>query len=209
MFNSARSRRRIAFRASSLRLALIGCTLQLLLAVCAEAAPIVLSFDGLQPNEGVAEFYNGGFGSLGSGPGPGLGVSFSPGWTLTPAGLPPPAIQASGMAIVNIHGGWVGTTSWYALTGNGVAVRFFDQEDGLGSLIGALTIGPAAFFTPAGATLPMFRSIVFDSMGTYQVDTLVNGAFVVPEPETWRLVAFGMLGWAVVVRRSRARRATP
>ncbi len=39
---------------------------------------IVLTFEGLEDNESVEEFYDGGLGSEGSGPGPELGVTFSP-----------------------------------------------------------------------------------------------------------------------------------
>jgi hypothetical protein len=35
-----------------------------------------LTFEGLQNEEGVANYYNGGYGSLGSGPGPNFGITF-------------------------------------------------------------------------------------------------------------------------------------
>jgi hypothetical protein len=44
----------------------------------AGAAVIVLDFEGLQDLETVQEFYNGGTGGNGSGPGTNLGASFSP-----------------------------------------------------------------------------------------------------------------------------------
>jgi len=37
----------------------------------------LITFEGLQTFEQVGEYYNGGFGSMGSGPGPAYGVSFS------------------------------------------------------------------------------------------------------------------------------------
>jgi hypothetical protein len=40
-----------------------------------------LSFNELQFGEGVLEYYNGGFGGAGSGPGPAFGVSFTSGLT--------------------------------------------------------------------------------------------------------------------------------
>ena len=43
----------------------------------AAAAPIVLTFEGLADWEGVAEFYNGGTGTLGSGPGSNHGIRFT------------------------------------------------------------------------------------------------------------------------------------
>ncbi|MFY9727554.1 MAG: hypothetical protein WB579_06070 [Bryobacteraceae bacterium] len=43
----------------------------------ANASLIVLNFEGLQNDEGVLSYYDGGYGSLGSGPGPSYGVTFT------------------------------------------------------------------------------------------------------------------------------------
>ena len=43
----------------------------------AAAVPLVLTFEGLQNTEDVNAFYNGGTGSLGSGPGTNFGIQFS------------------------------------------------------------------------------------------------------------------------------------
>ena len=43
----------------------------------AQAAPFVLTFEGLGDLEPVGDFYNGGLGGNGSGPGPNFGVTFS------------------------------------------------------------------------------------------------------------------------------------
>ena len=47
--------------------------------ICASPAMAgpVLTFEGLQNFERVENYYNGGTGSLGSGPGPGYGITFS------------------------------------------------------------------------------------------------------------------------------------
>jgi hypothetical protein len=42
------------------------------------AIPFVLNFGGLQNNEEVLNYYNGGAGSLGSGPGANYGITFTP-----------------------------------------------------------------------------------------------------------------------------------
>jgi hypothetical protein len=47
------------------------------LAVAASAAPVTLTFEGLQDQETILDYYNGGFGGSGSGPGPNYGVSFT------------------------------------------------------------------------------------------------------------------------------------
>ena len=46
--------------------------------LAAQAGTIVLTFEGLQNNEQVLNYYNGGFGGNGSGPGPNYGVVFGP-----------------------------------------------------------------------------------------------------------------------------------
>jgi hypothetical protein len=47
------------------------------IAVSAHANPITLNFDGLSDGEYVGSYYAGGSGSLGSGPGPNYGITFS------------------------------------------------------------------------------------------------------------------------------------
>lgn len=44
----------------------------------ARAGTIVLTFEGLQDNEAVMNYYNGGLGGNGSGPGPNYGITFGP-----------------------------------------------------------------------------------------------------------------------------------
>lgn len=45
-------------------------------AVPASAGPIILTFEGLQDQEAIMNFYNGGLGGSGSGPGPAWGIVF-------------------------------------------------------------------------------------------------------------------------------------
>jgi len=55
----------------------------------AAADPIVLTFSGPQNMERPLNYYNGGFGSLGSGPGPAFGISFSQNVTVISVGSKP------------------------------------------------------------------------------------------------------------------------
>jgi len=64
------------------------------------SAATTISFDQLQAGEDVLNYYNGGLGSMGSGPGPSAGVIFSPGWI---AG-PPDAYSAPGGKSAAISG---------------------------------------------------------------------------------------------------------
>lgn len=47
-------------------------------AASARAGTVVLTFEGLQDNEPVLAYYNGGLGGFGSGPGPNYGITFGP-----------------------------------------------------------------------------------------------------------------------------------
>jgi PEP-CTERM motif len=47
-------------------------------AVLSQASIITLTFEGLQDEESISNFYNGGTGGSGSGPGPNFGITFSP-----------------------------------------------------------------------------------------------------------------------------------
>ncbi len=58
---------------TSLKIAVLGAVLSM----SAMAAPIVLTFEGLQNQEEVLNYYNGGMGSLGTGPGPSDGITFN------------------------------------------------------------------------------------------------------------------------------------
>ena len=49
-----------------------------LAAASAKAGTVVLTFEGLQNNEPVGSYYNGGLGGFGSGPGPNYGITFGP-----------------------------------------------------------------------------------------------------------------------------------
>ena len=143
----------------------------------------------MQVGEDVLNYYNGGFGSLGTGPGPSFGVIFAPGWIAGPPdvyGSPGGKSAAiSGTGIMNVPAGWSGAVSFYYF-GAPLAVDFYDQQNGLGALVGTLNLPPEGSFFPAGAALPLFRSAVFLSGGD-NIDALTNGGFVVPEPGTVQL----------------------
>jgi hypothetical protein len=163
----------------------------------ATAGIITISFDALASGEDVLEYYDGGSGSLGSGPGPAMGVSFLPGWIVsppdvysTPGGK---SVAFTGSATINFHQGWAGITSFYYL-GSDLTVSFYDAEDGLGNLLDTLSLHPSATFLPAGGDVSTLRSAVFTSTGG-RIDALTNGAQVIPEPAGFIL---SMIGLAVV-----------
>src|SRR6266852_6228749 len=79
-----------------------------------------LSFNELQFGEDVLEYYNGGFGGAGSGPGPAFGVSFTPGLIAVEGDvyLDPDGKAAELDApevIMNVSGGFSGIVKFYVL----------------------------------------------------------------------------------------------
>jgi hypothetical protein len=164
----------------------------------AEAAAIGASFNELQVGEDVLECYNGGFGNLGTGPGPHEGISFGPGWIAGPPdNYGEPGGKSGGIsrvAIVNLHQGFAGPTGFYYI-GAPLVVDFYDQENGLGTLVWEFDLPPAGggqhFGGLAGGTVPFFKSEVFRSTGN-RIDSLVFGAQPLPEPGTLELSLLGV-----------------
>ena len=166
----------------------------------ATAGIITISFDGLASGESVLEYYNGGLGGNGSGPGPALGVSFSSDWIagapdvyLVPGGK---SVAFTGTATINFHQGWSGMTSFY-YAGNDLTVSFYEGENGLGNLVANLgPLGPSqvscfSIFCPTGRDVGPFHSAVFVSSGV-RIDALTNGAQVIPEPAGLTLTILGL-----------------
>jgi hypothetical protein len=123
------------------------------------AAGTVISFDQLQVGEDVLNYYNGGMGSMGSGPGPADGVIFSAGWI---AGLPDAynapggkSVAISGTATVNVPPGWVEPTSFY-YSGGPLTVSYYSQPNGLGTLLGTRSEPGSPFFSQRARTFHSF-----------------------------------------------------
>jgi hypothetical protein len=140
-------------------------------------AAVIMDFAGLIPtgNEHPLDYYAGGFGSFGSGPGPGYGVTFSSGLYIC---APPPVgtctgtlgipsgsalIPGNGPSIMNVSGGFTTGLSFYYSSQHGAAVDIYSGLDGTGTLLASLflpgnesfeppcPIGPSYCpFTPAG-----------------------------------------------------------
>jgi len=129
----------------------------------ASAGTIVLTFEGLQDLEPIENYYNGGLGGLGSGPGPNYGIIFGPDSLAIVSG----AVGGSG----NFSGSPSGTTIAFFLTGTGDVmdvpagfdtgfsfyysavvypgeVDVYDGLDGTGSLLAALDLP----VTPSGGS---------------------------------------------------------
>jgi hypothetical protein len=185
----------------------------LTLAASAKAGIITISFNELQTGEDVQSYYNGGSGSLGTGPGPSLGVVFDPGWIVSPPDVydgyhDGKSAVISGEAIVNVLGGWVGAASFY-YEGAGLDVEFWDGPDGTGNEVRTLNnLPPEVGFFPVGDNISFFRSVVLIPQGgTDRIDALTFAPFEVvsPEPGTVELSLLAIVGVfsLTAMRRSR------
>jgi len=167
-----------------------------------------LTFDGFLNDEAILTYYMGGFGSLGSGPGPAFGITFTPGLVAdsTPLGFGPtaPTARITGTsATMNLDSAFPGLVSFY-FTGNGT-VSFFSGQNGSGTQLSSFGLTPSLSNT-FGATLLPFQSAVFTPAvgSTLRLDIITFGAQVVPEPSTAMLLLTG-LGLVSIFRRIRGR----
>ncbi|MGB7760744.1 MAG: hypothetical protein WBL61_13005 [Bryobacteraceae bacterium] len=126
-----------------------------MLAMAATAGNVVLTFEGLQNAEEVQGYYNGGYGNLGSGPGPNYGVTFTDnGWAYisaddggtagfagNPSGDTAFTFRNDGNpGIMDVSGGFSGGFSFYysAVYGTGT-INIYSGLDGAGTLLDSFT----------------------------------------------------------------------
>lgn len=140
------------------RLVLIA--LALSLALPAASLAVVLSFEGLQDLEEISSYYDGGFGSLGSGPGPDLGIVFSPGGLAvidSDAGgsgnfaNEPSADTAAGFLtvpslVMNVLGGFTTQLSFFYTANDPGTVTIYDGLDGTGNVLAVQNLAAQGTF---------------------------------------------------------------
>ena len=137
-------------RTLGLSLGIVG-----IVAPAIQAATVVLTFEGLRDGEEVLNYYNGGTGSLGSGPGTNYGVAFSAnslavvqsnmGGTGNTGGEPTPPTSLfflSGSAdTMNVAGGFTtGFSFFYSAVNEGGTVNVYSGLNATGTLLATLTL---------------------------------------------------------------------
>jgi hypothetical protein len=126
------------------------------LGASAAGAQVVLDFEGLQDGEAVDQYYNGGFGGSGSGPGPSFGAPFTAsgqalidsdaGGTGDFGGEPSPNgalfwISDPSGAIVDVPAGFTGGVSfYYSSPFVAGSIDIYDGLGGTGNLLGSLVL---------------------------------------------------------------------
>ena len=165
-----------------------------------------LTFDGFLNDETILTYYMGGFGSLGSGPGPAFGITFTPGLVADPTRLVfgPSARITGTSATMNLDSAFLGLVSFY-FAGNGT-VSFFSGQNGSGTQLSSFGLVNISVPGTFGATLLPFQSAVFTPAvgSTLRLDSITFGAQVIPEPSTAMLLLTG-LGLVSIFRRIRGR----
>jgi hypothetical protein len=174
----------------------------------ANADPIVsLDFNDLQVDEEVLGYYSGGLGSLGTGPGPDLGISFTSDFVTVPFGVfgPPDLSEqlTSDSGTMNVAAGFSGGFSFYYA--NSGSLLLYSGLDGTGSLVGSLLLPDNGGFGATGLEqLIPFESAVFSGNGL-MLDNITfapGGELVLPEPSSINLLCIGLVAIFFALRRA-------
>jgi hypothetical protein len=202
-------------------LVLLGAASGLALMTASAQAAFAINFDTLQDGELVNGYYNGGLGSLGSGPGPNYGVTFTNAYVLNEYSenegdliTPPNSItflSGSG-SIMDVPGGFsTGFSFNYSAPFYPGTVDVYSGLDGTGTLLAALSLpttpdegGPSCGGhqycpdVPFGVSFAgVAESVNFSGSADYIVfdDITVGSSTVitggVPEPSTWAMMMVG------------------
>lgn len=123
-----------------------------LLSPLASADRIVMDFEGFDTFEGVFDYYDGGTGHLGSGPGPDWGIEFDLAVSITNATITNLPSGSAGMSFdarvgnpmtMNVQGGFSGPVTFeYSSENIEVEVRSYSGLNGTGSVLDSLLLNP-------------------------------------------------------------------
>ena len=185
----------------------------------AQATEYVLTFEGLQQEEPILNFYDGGYGGSGSGPGPDYGITFSGNSLALNSGNyannpSPPGIAffLDGTGdIMDVAGGFTTGFSFYYAAYVSGSVSVWSGLDGGGVELANIdlpaTTNAAYQWFPIGVSFSgTAMSVNFGgSANEIGFDNVTLGASTpgAPEPSTWAMMGLGFAGLAFAGRRSR------
>ena len=153
------------------RWAVVGVLATLAITATATASVDLLTFEGLQDLEPIADYYNGGTGGFGSGPGPNYGVTFTPTdqalavISLADGGSGDFANNPSGDTIamflsvasaLDMPAGFAALSFYYCSPYYDATVSLYDGLDGTGNLLESVDL-------PATPTVPSASGSDYDN----------------------------------------------
>lgn len=197
-------------------------------AVAAQAT-VVLDFAGLKDQEPIDNYYNGGFGGLGSGPGPNYGIAFTSdslalissdkggtgNFSLNPGVNIAFFLNGAGDTMNVAAGFTTGFSFYYASPFYSGSVGVYDGLNGSGNLLATLSLANTpgycdpnhaySCWVAQGVTFAgTAESVVFSGVANYigfADITLGSKNPGSPEPGTLIMLGSGVLGLAGVLRR--------
>ncbi len=137
-----------------LKYAVVGAALVLCSAAQGRAS-ITLTFEGLKDSEPIDNFYNGGFGGSGSGPGPNYGITFtsdslaiishltsngSGNFANNPSGVTAAFFQTGAGDTMNVAGGFNTGFSFFYSAADAGAVTVWSGLNGTGNLLATVSL---------------------------------------------------------------------
>ena len=197
----------------------------------ASAGTAVLTFEGLQNFEQVANYYNGGTGSFGSGPGPDYGITFSSyglGYspaTTFPGDPSPPTVLLlfnygnpfqPGYPIsvtMNSAGGFSQSISFYDIVNSMPgSVELYSGPNGTGMMLAQQSLPLTATNTFSGPITVAFSGTAYSAVFTgpddlMALDNITFPALSIPEPSSWVTLVLGVGGAYLVLQRQLRKRA--
>jgi hypothetical protein len=188
-----------------------------------QAGVVTLTFEGLQNNEAIDNYYNGGLGGNGSGPGPSDGIVFgsdslalisnadggSGNFSNNPSGDTVMYFLSGPGDVMNVAGGFnTGFSFFYSdQVGFTGSVQVFSGLNGTGTLLANLSLpstpNPYTVFVPIGVTFAgTAESVIFGGSANFiAFDNITLGSSTatgsVPEPTS--IILFGTIMALVAV----------
>jgi PEP-CTERM motif len=200
------------------KITLAALTLGTAIGLATEAHAVdVLTFEGLQNGELIQNYYNGGTGSLGSGPGPNFGVTFSGdslalissaaggtgNFSNNPSGDTVAYFLSGPGDVMDVAAGFTTGFSFFYSAAEAGSVTVWSGLDGTGTELAmislATTTNPYTVWVPTGVSFSgTAESVVFGGAADFiGFDNVTLGAASpTPEPSTWAMMLLGFASLA-------------